>query len=139
MAKWIPSWRYVPVNYNHDLGVLENITQTCVFTNNIGGEKLRLRFNNLYNTVPMVIDHAAVALHNRVTGAVSSRVTVTMDGREKIVVPAGSRPYSDEISMTVNPQDDFLVYLYFGEKTVLRCVCTTAAGIGWQRAPGFSL
>lgn len=132
MAKWIPSWRYVPVNYNHDLGVLENITQTCVFINNIGGEKLRLRFNNLYNTVPMVIDHAAVALHNRVTGAVSSRITVTMGGQEKIVVPAGSRPYSDEISMTVTPQDDFLVYLYFGEKTVLRCVCTTVTGIGWQ-------
>ena len=55
-----------------------------------------------------------------------------MGGQEKIVVPAGSRPYSDEISMTVTPQDDFLVYLYFGEKTVLRCVCTTVAGIGWQ-------
>lgn len=132
MPKWIPSWRYVPINYNHDMGVFENITQTSMFTNNIGGEKIRLRFNNLYSTTPMVINHAAIALYNRVTGVVSPRVAVTLEGKEKIVVPTDSCPYSDEISITVTPQDDFLVYLYFGEKTVLRCVCTTSTGIGWQ-------
>ena len=132
MAKWIPSWRYVPINYNHDMGVLENITQTCLFTNNIGGEKIRLRFNNLYNASPMVIDHAAVALYDRVTGVVSPRAAVTLNGEERIVVPGDSRPYSDELSLPVTPQDDLLVSLYFGGRTVLRCVCTTSTGIGWQ-------
>ena len=35
MAKWIPSWRYVPIDFNQELGVLENITQKSVFRNNI--------------------------------------------------------------------------------------------------------
>lgn len=132
MAKWIPSWRYVPINYNQELAVLEDVTQTCIFSNNIGGEKIRLRFNNLYSSEPMVISGAAVALFNRVTGRVSPRKMVTLAGAERIVIPADSRPYSDEIALHVTPQDDFLVYLYFGEKTVVRSVCTTATGIGWQ-------
>lgn len=132
MAKWIPSWRYVPINYNQELAVLEDVTQTCVFSNNIGGEKIRLRFNNLYSSEPMVISGAAVALFNRVTGRVSPRKMVTLAGMERIVIPEDSRPYSDEIALSVTPQDDFLVYLYFGEKTVVRSVCTTATGIGWQ-------
>lgn len=32
MAKWIPAWRYVPIDYNQELGALENVTQKCVFT-----------------------------------------------------------------------------------------------------------
>lgn len=132
MTKWIPSWRYVPINYNQDLAVFADITQTCVFSNNIGGEAIRIRFNNLYHAAPMVIDHAAVALYNRVTGVVSPRLPVTLNGKERIVIPGDSRPYSDAIALKVTPQDDFLVYCYFGEKTVVRSVCTTSTGIGWQ-------
>ena len=47
MAKWIPAWRYVPIDFHQELGVLENITQKSVFRNNIGGTQLRVRFNNL--------------------------------------------------------------------------------------------
>lgn len=132
MAKWIPSWRYVPINYNQELAVFENITQTSIMRNNIGGEKLRLRFNNLYSAEQMVITGAAVSLYNRVTGQTTEKVRVTRNGEERIVVPADSRPYSDEISLTVTPEDDFIVYLYFGEKTVVHSVCTTSTGIGWQ-------
>lgn len=32
----------------------------------------------------------------------------------------------------MTPEDDILLYLYFGEKTVLRSVCTSYTGIGWQ-------
>ena len=71
MAKWIPAWRYVPIDFNQELGVLENITQKSVFRNNIGGTQLRVRFNNLYSDDPMVISHVSLALHNRVTGRVS--------------------------------------------------------------------
>ena len=31
MAKWIPAWRYVPIDYNQELGALETVTQKCVF------------------------------------------------------------------------------------------------------------
>lgn len=132
MSKWIPSWRYVPINYNHDLGTLENITQRCVLTNNLAGSQIRLRFNNLYSSRPMVIDHAAVALYNREHGAVTGFTPVTLGGSQRIVVPENSRPYSDALALMVTPQDDFVLCLYFGERTVLRSVCTTTAAVGWQ-------
>ena len=132
MAKWIPAWRYVPIDFNQELGVLENITQKSVFRNNIGGTQLRVRFNNLYSDRPMVISHAAVAVHNRVTGRVTPRVPITYRGSSRICLEANSRPYSDPVSLTVTPEDDILLYLYFGEKTVLRSVCTSYTGIGWQ-------
>lgn len=132
MSKWIPSWRYVPINYNHDMGVFQDITQRAVITNNLNGSQLRLRFNNLYHTEPMVIDHAAVALYNRETGNVTGFHPVTLGGSERIVVPADTRPYSDVLELTVTAQDDFIICMYFGEKTVLRSVCTTSTAIGWQ-------
>ena len=132
MAKWIPAWRYVPIDFNQELGVLENITQKSVFRNNIGGTQLRVRFNNLYSDCPMVISHAAVAVHNRVTGRVTPRVPITYRGSSRICLEANSRPYSDPVSLTVTPEDDILLYLYFGEKTVLRSACTSYTGIGWQ-------
>ena len=49
MKKWIPIWRCVPIDYNQNLGTLEDISQSCVFTNNIAGTQLRVRFNNLYS------------------------------------------------------------------------------------------
>lgn len=132
MAKWVPTWRYVPIDFNQELGVLENITQKCVFRNNIGGTALRVRFNNLYSDDPMAISHASLALHNRVTGRVTSRFPVTYRGSSRICVEANSRPYSDVIDLTVTPEDDILLSLYFGEKTVLRSVCTSYTGIAWQ-------
>ena len=132
MAKWIPAWRYVPIDFNQELGVLENITQKSVFRNNIGGTQLRVRFNNLYSDRPMVISHAAVAVHNRVNGRVTPRVPITYRGSSRICLEANSRPYSDPVSLTVTPEDDILLYLYFGEKTVLRSACTSYTGIGWQ-------
>ena len=88
MAKWIPAWRYVPIDFHQELGVLENITQKSVFRNNIGGTQLRVRFNNLYSDRPMVISHAAVAVHNRVNGRVTPRVPITYRGSSRICLEA---------------------------------------------------
>lgn len=132
MAKWIPAWRYVPIDYNQELGALENVTQKCVFINNIGGQQLRLRFNNLYSDESMRIDRAAIALHDRQTGVTSPSRSVTLRGSTTICIPAGTQPYSDVLDMPITPQQDILVSLYFGHRTVLRSVCTTATGFGWQ-------
>ena len=132
MSKWIPSWRYVPIDYNQEVGVFENITQRSVFLNNLAGDRIRVRFNNLYSDEPMRIDHAAVAVRNRVTGKLSARCPVTLAGEETILLPGNSQPYSDEIALQVTPEDDFLVYLYFGHRTVIRSVCTTSAAYSWQ-------
>lgn len=132
MEKWIPSWRSVPIDYNHQIGVLENITQKCVFTNNLKGVGLRLRFQNRYNRNPMRLQNVSVAVRNRITGVCSPWRDVTLDGLTVIDLPAGGTPYSDCVEMEITAEDDVLVNLYFGEPTPLFSVVTTATGLLWQ-------
>ena len=131
MSKGVPSCRYVPIDYNQQIGVFENITQKSVFTNNLSGQKIRVRLNNLYSDVPMKIRHGAIALRNRVTGALSERLELTLDKKTELVIPANSTVYTDEISHSVSWQEDFILWLYFEEKAVIRSVCTTST---WHRA-----
>ena len=58
--KWKETWKYLPVNYNADLGEVENLTQRTVFRNNLNGEKLKLKFSNRYGRVPLTIDKVTV-------------------------------------------------------------------------------
>lgn len=134
MSKWLPTWHYVPIDYHQEIGAFENITQKCLFTNNLFGEKLRIRFSNLYHDVPMTIEHAAVAACNRVTGRLTPRLPVALNGSERITLLPGSQPYSDEVVMRITPEDDLIVWMYFREKTRLRAVCTASAGQSWQSA-----
>ena len=132
MSKWIPAWRYVPIDYNQDVAIFENITQKCLFTNNLGGTALRLRLSNPYSDTPFTVTHIAVTLRNRVTGVSSPAYPVTLDGSEEITVPAKEEIYADPIACPVSWEDDILVSMYFQDKTVFRSVCTTATGYGWQ-------
>lgn len=132
MENWIPTWHYVPIDYNHQLGLLENITQKCVFTNNIEGKALRLRFNNRYHVEPMRIRHASLAVRNRDTGVCSPWKNITLEGSAEIVLQGDSAPYSDPIPLCITARDDVLLNCYFGEKTPLYSVVTTATGYSWQ-------
>lgn len=132
MSKWIPAWHYVSLDYNQEVAVFEDITQRSLFTNNLRGDKIRIRFSNLYNDQPMVMEHVAVATCNRNTGRQSARVAVTCNGSERIEVAPNSLPYSDEIDLPVTPEDDLLVWQYFGQKTSVRSVCTTSTWKSWQ-------
>lgn len=132
MDKWIPVWHYVPIDYNQEIGVFENITQKALFTNNLRGRGLKIRFNNLYNDQPMVIRHAAVGLCNRVTGRRTAPVAVTLQGSEEIFLAPNSQPYSDVLALDITPEDDILLLFYFEKKTSLRSVCTTSTWQSWQ-------
>ena len=132
MSKWIPTWHSVPIDYNYEVGVLENVTQNCLMINNLRGTQVRVRFNNLYSDAPMVIDHVAVCACNRVTGKRSARRAVTLGGEETIRLCANSQPCSDAVAMEVFPEDDILLSMYFRQKTALRSVCVTSAALSWQ-------
>lgn len=132
MSKWVPSWSYVSIDYNQEAVIFENITHKSVFRNNLGGSKLRMKFTNLYGIEPLVIDHVAFEAVNRVTGEKSARTIVTYQGEEKIQLEAGKEDYSDEINLAVTPEHDFVVWMYFKEKTVLRAACVANTGYSWQ-------
>lgn len=132
MSKWIPIWRYVPIDYHQDVGVFENITQKCLFTNNLNGSKFRIRLSNLYRDESMRIEHAAVALRNRRTGKSTKKIPLTVSGCEQIEIPGNMELYTDEVVHPVSWEEDFLVFMYFRERTVVRSVCTTSTAYSWQ-------
>lgn len=132
MSKWIPVWHYVSPDYNQDIAVFQNVTQRALFTNNLRGNKVRLRFANLYSNQRMIMEHIAVQTCNRVTGTRSARIEVTCNGSRQIEVEPGGQPYSDEVELPVTSDDDLLVWQYFGRKTILRSVCTTSTWQSWQ-------
>ena len=113
MSKWIPAWRYVPIDYNQDVAIFENITQKCLFTNNLSGTALRLRLSNPYGGTPFTVTHTAVTLRNRVTGVSSPAYSITLNGREAITVPARSEIYTDILSCPISWEDEILVAMYF--------------------------
>ena len=132
MSKWIPAWSYVPIDYGTDVAVLEDVSQRCLIRNNLAGEGLRVRFNNRGGLTPLCIEHAAVALVNRVTGRVSPRRALTMDGEARIVIAPDSRPWSDPVALPVTAEDDLLLWCYFGARSAARSVCVTYTARSWQ-------
>ncbi len=132
MSKWIPTWHCVPIDYGQDIVTLENVTQTCLFVNDLDGEQVRVRFNNLYGEAPLRIRHAAIFAQNRVTGKRSAPCALTLHGSEDICVAANSRPYSDPAALRISHEDDLILSLYFEQKTALRSVCITSACYSWQ-------
>ncbi len=132
MSKWIPSWRYVPIDYGQEVGVFENITQKCVFSNNLSGQGLRFRLNNLHSEKPMRIRHGSAALRNRLTGRLSPWMPLTLEGSEELAVEPDSAVYSDEILYPVSHEEDVVLSLYFEDRYSVRSVCTTSTWHSWQ-------
>ena len=132
MSRWIPVWSYVPIDYHQEAGTLEHITQKGVFLNNTAGKAIRIRFQNRYGEEPMVFEHVALELRNRVTGRRSKRQRITCEGKEKIVLEPGSEKNSDELWQEVTAEDDLILWMYLKEKTVVRSACVTYAAYSWQ-------
>lgn len=132
MSKWIPSFGAVPVEYHYEIGCFENISEIAVIRNNLRGEKLRVTFANPDSPDEMRIECARIALRDRVTGRKSADLPLTLDGQEKIALAPGEERLSDEVAVSVSPQDDFVLKLYFKERTVVRSAVVTWHLNVWQ-------
>lgn len=132
MSKWIPSWSYVPIDYGLDVAVLEDVSQRMLIRNNLPGTGLRVRFNNRGGEAPLCIEHAAIQLVNRASGSLSKLRELRLNGESRIVLPPGSRPWSDPVTLSVTAEDDFLLWCYFKERGAARSVCVTFTAQSWQ-------
>ena len=81
---WKATWKYMPVNYNTDIGIVEDITQRTVFRNNLNGEKVKLKFSNRYGKVPLTLERVVIAEQSGTDGGMKNQVAVTKDGNERI-------------------------------------------------------
>lgn len=121
--KWKATWKYMPVNYNTDIGVVENITQRTVFQNNLNGEKLKLKFSNKYGAAPLTLEKVIVRKNQNQDNTLLKEqecCVVTKDGAEKIVIAPGEEFYSDEMEWNVKAGEDILLFIYFKEKQAVQ-------------------
>jgi len=132
VKQWKLTWGYVPITYDTELGVLENVTQHVVIKNNLNGEKIRLKFTNIGNNSELIMEKVVVCKRNRLTGILSDGVTITRNNKEKIILKPDEECWSDEIKWNVLAIDDLEIFTYFKEKTVVKTACLTWSTEIWN-------
>ena len=60
MGEWKKAWGYLPANWGTEIGTVENTTQKLWLRNNLNGKEVRVKFSNLYDTQPYVMEHGFV-------------------------------------------------------------------------------
>ncbi len=131
MSKWTLTWGFTPIDFNTNKGMLEDHTVQTVIQNNLNGDKVKVKFFNVYGPEDLVIEHAAVQTVNQETGKKSDYMLLKKDGKEKITVPVGEQFYSDELEIPVKYSDNLVISLYFKEKTDVRTFGLSNLGLTW--------
>lgn len=132
MGEWKKTWGYVPVNWGTDIGTVENITQKLWLRNGLNGTALRVKFSNLYDAQPLVMERVTVGRWDRETEEITDIRAVTCQGKEKIAVEPGSFLWSDVISVSVAAADDLVLSVYLKESHTFSGLCQTWNAKSWR-------
>ncbi|HEV2636788.1 MAG TPA: SGNH/GDSL hydrolase family protein [Actinocrinis sp.] len=87
-------------------------TLRMVEHSSIGGSSARIRLDNAFGTVPLVIGHATIALESSAAAATATPVTLTFDGNQSTIIPAGGQVMSDPVGFSVPSDTNLLVSLF---------------------------
>ena len=117
---WIATWAASPQSALEELFepppepmVFEDQTVRMVARVSLGGDGVRVRFDNRFGTVPLVIGGAGVALHAGGGEIVAgSARTLTFGGSTRIVVPIGAPALSDPVNLDVPDLAELAVSLF---------------------------
>ncbi len=120
MEEWKKAWGYVPVKWGTEIGTVENITQKLWLRNNLNGTALRVKFSNLYDEQPMVLERVTVGKWDRETEEITKIREVTCQGEGRIEVEPGGFLRSDAISFSVEAADDLVISIYWREAHTFR-------------------
>lgn len=132
MSQWKKAWGYVPIDWGTEIGTIGNVTQKLRFRNNINGTKIKIKFTNLYDAQPFVMDHVTVGKWNDKTGKITEVQTVTYQGNRRIKAEAGCSLWSDEIPLSVAASDDLAVSVYWKEAHTFSGICQTWNAGSWK-------
>lgn len=96
----------------------------------VGGNRLRVKLSNRWNTVPLEVGAARVALRDLDAGIVAASVReVTFSGAPSFTVPAGAELLSDWVELPVADGVDVAVDLYLpGDTSAAGTVLTVRNG-----------
>lgn len=116
-TKWIASWgsaQMVPTGENAlPSSRTRDVTIRQIVRLSAGGERLRIRFSNLFGSEPLVIGAAHVA-RPAPGGALrlGTGGVLRFAGRPGISIAPGAEAYSDPVAMVVEPGADLAISLH---------------------------
>ncbi len=98
--------------------VFDNQTVRMVVRPTIGGDRLRVRLSNQFETTGLMIGAAHIGLvADGVKIVPGSDRELTFGGRKTVTIPPGAPMLSDPVELKVLPFAEVAVTLYFPEKT----------------------
>ncbi len=115
--QWTASWASAPTFAVGPEFANQTIRQTVRLS--IGGNRIRLRFDNENHTNPLVIAAAHVAMPGHDPGTIdpSTVHALTFNGSTSISVPAGAPIYSDPVDLNVLPLSSLTVSVFLTRDT----------------------
>ena len=119
--KWASTFKYIRINYGEKIAKLKDTTQRVTFTNNISGNKVKVRFSNKYETENLTIEKAVIG---KISDGSDKDITpLTLGGKSRIVLKPGEQAFSDEAELKVEPGDKLFVSLYFKDEKIIGSIC----------------
>jgi lysophospholipase L1-like esterase len=131
MSDWKVAWQYVPVPYEAELGVLENVTQKLQIPNNLYGTNIKIKFHNFYGKETLHFEQVTVGKRNKDSGQITDIQVLTYQGNTQIQVEAEETFLSDEISLAVTPKDDIIIACYIRKAFSVRSICCNWSKETW--------
>lgn len=131
MNDWKVAWQYVPVPYEAELGVLENVTQKLQIPNNLYGNKIRIKFHNFYGKESLLLEQVTVGKKNKDSEQISDIQVVTYKGNTGIRVEPEKAFLSDEVQLVVTPEDDLIISCYIRKAFLVRSICCNWSKETW--------
>lgn len=130
--EWKTAWSYCPINYDTTIGSVSDLTQRTYFKNNISGNKIKLKFSNIYAKEDLTLDKVVVGFRKNNDKEIRNLIKVTYQGKEKIVIKSGEEFYSDDIDFDILAGDEFVISMYVKDKTNIQSACSTWAARSWH-------
>ncbi|MEP9385031.1 SGNH/GDSL hydrolase family protein [Nocardioides sp. KR10-350] len=118
---WVGTWSTATVQpggsgLSHT-GFTDQTIRNVVHTS-VGGDRVRLRFSNVFGTTPLVLDKVYVGVRSTGAGVrAGTERAVSFAGDTTVTIPAGERITSDPISLSVEPASDLVVSIYVDAAT----------------------
>ncbi len=134
--EWKMAWSYLPVNYNSCIARISNTTLRGFFVNNLKGDKIRIRFSNLYSPEQLILDKVTIAKRTKNSSNIEGFQTIRYKGRDTISVGSGEQFYSDEIDFSISSSEDIVISIFINEPTKLYSLCSTWSAKSWYTRYG---
>lgn len=121
---WKTSFSYLPINYEAIPITIENTIQQIQILNNLNGEKIRVKFSNLYGIENLLIKYAIVAKRIEKQSKLENITYITFNGVKELNLNVNEECYSDELDFTVKEGESIVILTYVPSKIKLTSGCS---------------